>query len=272
LKERIAAFEEGRVQFEIGIQSFDDQVNLRIGRRQDTVKTIENLTFLREQTGVHLHTDLIAGLPGESLEGFAAGFDRLVSLHPHEIQVGILKRLKGTPISRHDDLCEMIWSASPPYEILKTSTMDFPTLQRMGRFARCWDRVANSGQFLTTLPLLLAGDSAFHAFVAFSDRIQQRFGRTHGIALTRMAEAIFDDLVAREESDPRIVAEALWEDYTRAGRSDRPAYLRPFNLPSPPRHSLGHSDPSIHEGSLPRQDRYQRAVTPDSSGPRPSSS
>ena len=50
------------------------------------------------QTGVHIHADLIAGLPGETLESFAAGFDRLVALGPQEIQVGILKRLRGTPI------------------------------------------------------------------------------------------------------------------------------------------------------------------------------
>ena len=44
---------------------------------------------------MHLHADLIVGLPGETLESFAAGFDRLVALGPQEIQVGILKRLRG---------------------------------------------------------------------------------------------------------------------------------------------------------------------------------
>ena len=55
------------------------------------------MRFLRTQTGVHVHTDLIAGLPGETLESFGAGFDRLLALRPQEIQVGILKRLRGTP-------------------------------------------------------------------------------------------------------------------------------------------------------------------------------
>jgi len=56
--------------------------------------------FLRGETGVHIHADLIVGLPGESVESFAAGFDRLIALRPQEIQVGILKRLRGTPIVR----------------------------------------------------------------------------------------------------------------------------------------------------------------------------
>ncbi|MCA8987998.1 MAG: B12-binding domain-containing radical SAM protein, partial [Planctomycetaceae bacterium] len=101
LKELIAQFPNGALQFEIGIQTFNEQVEQNISRRQNHEKLIENFRFLREQTGVHIHADLIVGLPGESLESFAAGFDKLVELDPQEIQVGILKRLKGTPIIRH---------------------------------------------------------------------------------------------------------------------------------------------------------------------------
>jgi radical SAM superfamily enzyme len=67
----------------------------------------DNLRFLREQTGVHVHADLIVGLPGEDLESFGRGFDRLVAIGLQEIQVGILKRLRGTPIVRHDSEFEM---------------------------------------------------------------------------------------------------------------------------------------------------------------------
>ena len=74
---------------------------------------------------MHVHADLIAGLPGETLESFAAGFDRLVALGPQEIQVGILKRLRGTPIVRHDQAWEMVYSAHPPYEILRNKLLDF---------------------------------------------------------------------------------------------------------------------------------------------------
>ncbi len=70
------------------------------GRRG--VRGSDNLRFLREETGVHVHADLIVGLPGEGMESFGRGFDRLVALGPQEIQVGILKRLRGTPIVRHD--------------------------------------------------------------------------------------------------------------------------------------------------------------------------
>ncbi|MEJ0089321.1 MAG: hypothetical protein WDM80_06195 [Limisphaerales bacterium] len=63
---------------------------------------------------------------GETLESFAAGFDKLVALGPQEIQVGILKRLRGTPITRHDSEWQMVYGAHPPYEILQNKLLDSP--------------------------------------------------------------------------------------------------------------------------------------------------
>ena len=81
---------------------FNEEVGGLIKRRQNYEKLADNFHFLRCETGVHIHADLIVGLPGETVESFAAGFDRLIALDPQEIQVGILKRLRGTPICRHD--------------------------------------------------------------------------------------------------------------------------------------------------------------------------
>ena len=102
-------------------------------------KTIDNLQWLRNETQVHIHADLIFGLPGESLQSFAAGFDQLVSLGPHEIQVGLLKRLRGTPIERHTQQWQMAYQQQPPYRILCNSLLDYNTVQRLARFARYWD-------------------------------------------------------------------------------------------------------------------------------------
>src|SRR3984957_17917112 len=127
LRDLIRQFPPGALQFEVGIQSFNPEVCARISRRQDAARTEENLRFLREQTGVHVHADLIVGLPGEDMESFGIGFDRLLQLGPQEIQVGMLKRLRGTPIVRHDQEWGMIYSPHPPYEILQTRSIDFPT-------------------------------------------------------------------------------------------------------------------------------------------------
>jgi hypothetical protein len=232
LREIIARFPPGALQFEVGIQSFNDEVCRLISRRQDVTKLEDNLRFLRAHTGVHVHADLIVGLPGETLESFSAGFDRLVALGPQEIQVGILKRLRGTPIVRHDAGWRVVYNPLPPYEILSNKLMDFITVQRLRRFARYWDLVGNSGNFVETTPLLWQhGGSPFRAFLRFSDWLYARVGRTDSIALARLAELLFVHLTAELGLDPGPVAAALWRDYQRGGRLDVPGFLQP-HLPS----------------------------------------
>lgn len=228
LREVIAQFPAGALQFEVGIQTFDDAVAKNISRRQDYGRLAENLQFLRGKTGVHIHADLIAGLPGETLESFAAGFDRLVALGPQEIQVGILKRLRGTPITRHDATWEMVYSPHPPYEILQNKLIDFATMQRLRRFARYWDLVGNSGNFAQTSALLCrTKPSAFAAFMDWSEWLYARAGRRHSIALDRLAEWLFEYLTVQCGRDGPGVAEFIWNDWQRAGRRERPSFLAP---------------------------------------------
>jgi hypothetical protein len=233
LRDVIAQFPPGGLQFEVGIQTFNEEVCELISRRQDTTRLEENFHFLRQKTGVHIHADLIAGLPGESLESFAAGFDRLVALGPQEIQVGILKRLRGTPIVRHDDEWQMRYNSYPPYEILQTKLIDFATLQRLRRFAKYWDLIANSGNFIETTPWLWhPGKSPFSAVLHFSDWLFTRVGRTDGIALARLAELLFIHVTTELGHSPEAVAEVLTRDWERAGRRDKPEFLR--HIGSPP--------------------------------------
>jgi radical SAM superfamily enzyme YgiQ (UPF0313 family) len=228
LREPIKRFPPGALQFEVGIQTFDDAVSRRISRRQDVAKLEENLRWLRAETGVHVHADLIVGLPGEDVMTFGRGFDRLVALGPQEIQVGMLKRLRGTPIVRHDAEWGMVYSPAAPYEVLRTGAIDFPTMQRMRRFSRFWDLLANSGNFPRTLPTLWAGGSPFASFLALSDWLHGREGRSHAIALPRLAEMLFDYLTQVQRRDPHDVAPLLWDDVREGGRRDGPEFLRAF--------------------------------------------
>ena len=227
LREIIEKFPPGTLQFEVGIQTFEPEVSRLISRRQDFQKLSGNLRFLRSRTGVHVHADLIAGLPGESLDSFAAGFDRLVALNPQEIQVGILKRLRGTPIVRHDREWQMVYSSQAPYEILQNKLIDFGTMQRIRRFSRYWDLVANSGNFVSTTPLLWsATESPFAGFMRWSDWLHERIGRRHGIALSLLAELLFEYLTTQSGLSADQVASALGRDYQRVGRRDKPGFLR----------------------------------------------
>jgi radical SAM superfamily enzyme YgiQ (UPF0313 family) len=227
LREIIARFPEGILQIEVGIQTFNPEVSTRIKRRQNYAKLADNFRYLRSQTGVHIHADLIAGLPGETLESFAQGFDTLVELDPQEIQLGILKRLRGTPIVRHDEEWAMLYSTSPPYEILQNKSLSFAELQLLRRFARHWDLVVNSGNFRCAAPLIWMNEtSAFHAFAGWSAWLYAATGRNHSIALNSLAELLFRYLTEEKKLPARQAAQALWRDFERVGRSDRPDFLR----------------------------------------------
>jgi radical SAM superfamily enzyme YgiQ (UPF0313 family) len=211
LKTLIERFPPGCLQFEIGVQSFNQEVQQRISRRQDHQRTLDNLRYLTTQTRVHLHADLIAGLPGEDLASFAHGFNLLVSLGVQEIQLGILKRLRGAPICRHSDEFAMVFSPVAPYEVLSTSALDAPTLFRVKRFARYWDLLANSGRFRHSLPLLLAAQP-FENFMAFGDWLFASCGQTHRISLPRLFRLLHD-----YRNDDQFV-EALRADYANSGQ------------------------------------------------------
>lgn len=189
LKEGIQKFPEGSLQFEIGIQSFNPEVQALISRKQNNEKAAENIRWLCEHSHAHLHVDLIAGLPGETMESFADGFDKLVALGPHEIQFGILKRLRGTPIIRHTETYRLAFDPQPPYTILANKDIPFADMQRLVRFARYWDMIANSGRFSHSLPLIL-GDTPFANFMALSDWIFANTDATHRIALDRLAALV----------------------------------------------------------------------------------
>ncbi|MGV7211589.1 DUF4080 domain-containing protein [Oxalobacteraceae bacterium A2-2] len=229
LKEGISKFPPGALQFEIGIQSFNPEVQTLVSRRQDNQKAADNIRWLTTASHAHMHVDLIAGLPGETVESFAAGFNKLWALQPHEIQFGILKRLRGTPIIRHTQDYGMVYDAYPPYTILANKDIGFATMQRLVRFARYWDLVANSGRFGNTLPVLL-GEDAFGNFMAFSDWLYANTDATHRIALDRLAAMVSRWLQARG-MDKQAADQLLASDY--AGKNESGSRIKPAGTPAP---------------------------------------
>ena len=223
LLELLPRFPANSLQFEIGIQSFNAEVQKRISRKQQHDKTCENLVWLRENTEAHIHADLIFGLPGETLSSFGEGFNLLHSLGPQEIQVGVLKRLRGTPIARHTQEFDMRYQTTPPYRILAHKDADFDTMQRMVRFARYWDLIGNSGRFPKGLPILLA-DNAFERFMALSDWLFETTTQTHKIALARLFTLLHEHLVHVLGMDAELIEENLLDDYQHNRLKGRPTF------------------------------------------------
>jgi len=224
LKELLRLFPPGTLQLEVGVQTFDPAVQALISRQQDNDRTEDNLRWFHEHSHAHIHADLIVGLPGEDLASFGAGFNRLYGLRPHEIQVGILKRLRGAPISRHMQAFDLRFTPQPPYTILSTDRIPFADMQRMNRFARYWDLIGNSGRFAATLPLLL-GDDAFTRFLRFSDWLYATTGQTHKLALPRLFELLHRALVDAFGLDEERVLDTLARDCAVHGTKGCPGFL-----------------------------------------------
>jgi radical SAM superfamily enzyme YgiQ (UPF0313 family) len=233
LKELIKQFPDGTLQFEIGIQTLNETVSALISRRQNHVKMKENFLYLRENTNVHTHADLIVGLPAESIESFKKGFDQLIEWDPDEIQVGILKRLKGTPIIRHQSRFEMVYSENTPYQILKTKDLTFAELQQLNRFSRYWDMIANSGQFNLTVTFLkqrtkIEGNSFFDLFFNLSLYLYDRHRGTFAISLINLTESVFNYLIDALKVPEEEAAELIYRDFCTRKKRDIPGYLKPY--------------------------------------------
>ena len=224
LKQTIVRFPPGALHFEIGIQTFNPEVQSRISRRQDDTQAEANIRWLREESNALIHVDLIAGLPGEDIKSFGRGFDRLHALNPHEIQVGILKRLRGAPIERHTEAHQLRFNPDAPYNVLATDCIPFVDMQRISRFARYWDLAGNSGRFHQALPLLL-GNAPFDNFMRFSDWLYARTHKTHEFAFERLCEFLQAHLTQVAGVDAAVASAAVLADYEASGARGRLAFM-----------------------------------------------
>lgn len=234
IRDLIKKFPYGSLQFEIGIQTWNTEVAKLVSRRNDLDKVKDNFNFLASETGVHTHADLIVGLPGEDIHSFARGFDILAGLHPHEIQVGILKKLKGAPIARHDRDWEMVYSDHPPFQILRTKDMSFDTLQIMNRFAKYWDLYANSGTFKKFVAVLRdrstrrEDGSFFWEFYTFNEYLTTKYAQSFGISQISLFETAYLYLSERLAWPKEKARELILEDYFATGKTDVPKFLKEY--------------------------------------------
>jgi hypothetical protein len=170
------------------------------------------------------------GLPGETVESFGKGFDALAALAPDEIQVGILKRLKGTPIARHEKTFELAYAEQPPFQILKTKDINFIEMQKMVRFAKYWDLIANSGNFNTTTQYLKSRGSLFDTFFSLSQFMQLRHTDSYGIALVNLTESLWLFLKDELKIGDQKARDLIIQDYSIIGKRDLPKYFREEEL------------------------------------------
>jgi hypothetical protein len=198
LRDRLRRFPPGSLRLEIGIQTLNGKTAALIHRGGG--EELETLSFLRRETAAIIHADLIAGLPGEGMDSFGRGFDRVwaavsggagVSNVPAEIQPGILKLLPGAPIARHTGSHGMVYSKLPPYEVMETAALSRADLDRIKNFARFWELVVNRGGFPGLASRFFPpGRPVFRSFMDLADRLFLVFKRNWGIDRNDLRRAL----------------------------------------------------------------------------------
>jgi len=187
---------KGLFQLEAGIQTVNEATLDAVCRKTDLKKLFSNLRRLKRRGNVHIHTDLIAGLPNEDYNSFIHSFNSVYSLRSHQLQLGFLKFLKGTALRMSASDMGFDYQDQPPYEILSGRDIRYDELIVLKGIAKIVDRFYNSGRFLYSLDYAIENcfDSAFvfyerfYRFLKENDCIELRIG-------LRELYAIFDRFV-----------------------------------------------------------------------------
>ncbi|EKS4342839.1 B12-binding domain-containing radical SAM protein [Clostridium sporogenes] len=138
---------EGRIQFEVGVQTTNNEVLKNINRHVNFETIKEKVEELKKLKNIKQHLDLIAGLPGEDYNSFKNSFNDVYSIEPEEIQLGFLKLLKGSPMRSEAEKWGMVYSPYPPYEILNTKDISYEELLILKKVEGVVDKYYNSGKF-----------------------------------------------------------------------------------------------------------------------------
>lgn len=155
--------------FEIGVQSTYSPALEAVGRKMDWARLSRNVSRLRSAGNIHLHLDLIAGLPGEDYDHFARSFDMVYQLRPDYLQMGFLKLLQGSPLWGDRGLYGYICQQRPPYQIMANSCIFYEQIIKLEYIEDLVSRYYNSGDMPKALAYLVEMVYDSRAMAFYSD-------------------------------------------------------------------------------------------------------
>jgi anaerobic magnesium-protoporphyrin IX monomethyl ester cyclase len=209
----LARVPHGMFRFEIGVQATGSETLKRVARNSDTERLFTMVRRLVAETGVTVHLDLVAGLPGEDFRGFLDSLDQLFAVRPHHIQVEPLKVLKGSAMAEIAAREGYVFSTNAPYVILRTPDLSYETICRIEDISRLLDQYYNSGRFRHTVAAL----AERMPLSAFFDRLAQSLNRESALLQTSV-KGLFEQLwtfvsSCLEPAAREVIRDALCFDY-----------------------------------------------------------
>ncbi len=221
----LATVKPGRFQFELGIQSTHEKTLEAVNRRVDPVEAHRAISRLANLANIHLHVDLILGLPFETEESFAASFKDVFAMGANYIQMGLLKILPDTPICRGAQEFGYLHCKEPPYSILKTRWMDHPTVSRLHWFSEVVEKFHNNRYFCSLWHYLRRRQEDMFAF--FQELLSIcHAGNFFQFAATQELMCIQLVVLATKREDQDLFIELLRHDWLRCGFRFLPSCLK----------------------------------------------
>ncbi len=220
----------GRFQFELGIQSTNPQTLETINRKCNLAKLGPNVGKLLSLDSIHIHLDLILGLPQDERETFARSFRDVFRLGPHYIQMGLLKVLPDTPISKRVEAYGFVVCKSPPYEILANRWLDRNELEELFWFGECVEAFYNNRFFRSFWDYLRRTDEdIFSFFEALLSLCRKK--NFFDLASTQelMSSLVLE--LTEGRPDKELLRELLIFDWLRCGHHFLPPHLEQEPLP-----------------------------------------
>ena len=218
----------GLVQLEIGVQSANPETLSEINRQADMGRLEKIVNSIRKGGNVHLHLDLIAGLPFEGYESFGKSFDVVYSMKPEQLQLGFLKVLKGSPMHERAQGYGIKYTSRPPYEVLCTSWLSFEEICRLKRIEEVVELYYNSNQFTHTLPVLEKSfDGAFAMFEKLAEYYKEKGYFTNNPSRVYRYEVLLEFALIYGKGEEGLYKELLTYDiYLRENMKSRPGFAR----------------------------------------------
>lgn len=217
----------GRIQFEIGVQTTNTDTLERIHRKTSLKTLFENVESLKSLGNIHLHMDLIAGLPGEDYSSFIRSFNEVYTLGPHQLQLGFLKMLKGSQVREEAEKYGYRFRSYAPYEVLENKAMGYEQLRELKGIEELVDRYYNSGRFVHTLRYIenTLYETPFEFYKEFHSYVREREYFKRGIS-GRELYTILTEYLRQKAPESR------WVQYNELLKLDYLSMDNTNNLPS----------------------------------------
>lgn len=204
---------KGRIQFEAGLQSLNPETLTAIHRKNDTDVAFSNLKRILEMGNIHLHLDLIAGLPFEDKASFIRGFNQVYQLHPDMLQLGFLKVLHGTQIGYEVEQYEMKYSLHPPYQVICTKWLSAFDVMELKIAEEGLETFSNKGFFPDAISYLweTVDKTPYEVFLSLGQTLSKKPPLSH----PQLFRLFYEWYVENGFQNPELFLEKLQSDFRR---------------------------------------------------------